>query len=82
MKGMSNEESGLFPMEHMNRLEKKVSKSKKKLSEMPIPNWSQAIDKIVEIAKKGVKDPAVESIDIRLTKGHVGMNINYVKEGE
>jgi len=57
-----------------------VSQSKKKLSEMQIPNWSEVVDKCVENAKKWVNDPKIESIDVRLTKNHVGININYVEE--
>ena len=84
MKDLPNTDSGLFPVEHMNRTDAK-KKSKKidvkealdKLSKMPIPNWSQVVDKCVENAKKFVKDPDIESVDVRLTKDHVAINLNY-----
>jgi CO dehydrogenase/acetyl-CoA synthase delta subunit len=79
MKGMSNEDSGLFPKKYMDKpvTEKDVIDVQKKLSETPIPNWSEVVDKCVEIAKKFVKDSAIESIDIRLTNKGVALNFNY-----
>lgn len=79
MKGMSNEDSGLFPKKYMDKpvTKKDVTDVQKKLSETPIPNWSEVVDKCVETAKKFVKDPAIESIDIRLTSKGVALNFNY-----
>lgn len=56
---------------------KDVIDVQKKLAEAPIPNWSEVVDKCVENAKNIVNDPTVESVDVRLTKRHVGININY-----
>ena len=79
MEDLPNTDSGLFPKEHMNKpvIEKDVIDVQKKLSETPIPNWSEVVDKCVENAKNIVNDPTVESVDVRLTKTHVAININY-----
>lgn len=79
MKDLPNTDSGLFSKEYMDKpvTEKDVIDAQKKLSETPIPNWSKVVDKCVKNAKHIVQDPVVESVDVRLTKTHVGININY-----
>ena len=79
MKDLPNTDSGLFPKEYMDKpvTEKDVIDVQKKLSETPIPNWSEVVDKCVENAKRFVKDPTVESVDVRLTKEHVAINLNF-----
>ncbi len=73
MKDMPNEMSGLFPKKKGINVQEELDK----LSNMPTPNWSHVVDKCVENAKKFVKDPTIESVDVRLTKDKVAINLNF-----
>jgi hypothetical protein len=76
MKDLPNTDSGLFPVEHMNRPDTKKKTDKSKTS-----TWSEIVYITIATAKKIVNDPIVESVDIKLSNTKIDMSINY-KENE
>ena len=72
MKDLPNTDSGLFPMEQMNR-----PNTKKKTDKSKTPTWSEIVDITIATAKKIVNDSIVESVDIKLSNTKIDMSINY-----
>ncbi len=62
MKGMPNEDSGLFPKEHMNR---------------PVKGEPDMVERAAEILKAVLNRDEVESIDVKYTKDKFDMSFNF-----
>ena len=54
MKDLPNTDSGLFPMEQMNK-----PNTKKKTDKSKTPTWSEVVDITIATAKKIVNNPIV-----------------------
>ena len=62
MKGMSNEDSGLFPKKYMDR---------------PVKEESDMVEQAAEILKVVLNRDEIESIDVKYTKDKFDMSFNF-----
>ena len=62
MKGMSNEDSGLFPKKYMDR---------------PVKEESDIVERAAEMLRVVLNGDEVESIDVKYTKDKFDMSLNF-----
>lgn len=66
MKGMSNEDSGLFPKEHMDK---------------PVKEELGIVEQAAEMLKTVLNRDEIESVNVKYTKDKFDMSFNF-KENE
>lgn len=62
MKGMSNEDSGLFPKKYMDR---------------PVKEESDIVERAAEMLRVVLNRDEIESIDVKYTKDKFDMSFNF-----